>query len=315
MGVDVLDVKILKDLIQRRATAPLDPQFRKSFTDIAQKLGVDSDTVRNRVRKLQQARLLGDWHIVVNPHLLGGDDVAIWLDVQPATKDGLIDKIKVMQGVSIITIFLGSRLMFFLRHDSQRFFETQLELVRRISKAPHLDFAKLPFPECTLKLSRTDWTVLRALHTSPRKTYAAISKEVGLSIRTVKRRLDRLIQGGVAFALPEVSPKALQGAVMAALEVAYPPDRKGEIDAKIDNHFGDHVWHVLHLLPGQQGTTQHCFFSMVIWNLSKAKAILHKVELLPGVQSARMHLYEDMIFLFDSFDEYLGRKLGQMPFA
>ena len=315
MGVDVLDVKILKDLIQRRATAPLDPQFRKSFTDIAQKLGVDSDTVRNRVRKLQQARLLGDWHIVVNPHLLGGDDVAIWLDVEPPAKDSLIDEIKLMQGVFIITNFLGSRLLFFLRHDNQRFFETQLELVRRISKAQQIEFAKVPWPECTLKLSKTDWTVLRALQTSPRKTYAAVSKETGLSIRTVKRRLDRLIQAGVAFALPQVDPKALQGGVMAALEVVYPPDLKGEIDKTVDNRLEGHVWHILHLLPCQPGKNQHCVFSLVLWNLSDAKGIVHEVEHLPGVQSAWMHLYEDMIFLFDSFDEYLARKLSQMPFA
>ena len=313
MGVDPLDVRILRDFTQRRATSPLDSQFRKSFADIARGLGVDADTVRNRVRKLQRSRLVGESHIVVNPRLMGGNDVAIWFDIEPAAKDKLMNELKLIEGVFIITSFLGPRIMVFVRSRGERFLERQLELIRRISGTRHLDFATVPYPECTMNLSKTDWTVLKALQKAPRKLYSTIAKEAGLATRTVKRRIDRMIQGGVAFALPAIDPKALQGAMMAALEVTYPTDRKSELDGKIAKLLDGFVWHVLHLLPQQPDHMQPCFFSLILSNMWQAKEILRQVEQLPGIRSTRIDFYEDMTFLFEFFDEYMAGKQGQLP--
>ena len=44
-----------------------------------------------------------EWHIIVNPHLFGGDDIAAWFDVQPATKDELMEQLKLMPGVFVVT--------------------------------------------------------------------------------------------------------------------------------------------------------------------------------------------------------------------
>ena len=311
VAVDALDIKILRDLIQSRATSPLDPDFRKSFSTIARNLGVDADTIRSRVRRLHQDGLVKDWHIIINPHLFGGDDYAVWFDVQSAAKEGLIEELKLLEGVFEITSFLGSGFIIFFHSENPHYLDRQLELMRRVSKVQFLDFAKIAFPECNLRLSKTDWAVLRALHRSPRKTHAAISKEAGLSTRTVKRRLERMVLGGVAFAFPVIDPKALQGAVMAALLVSYPSDRKAEVDIQIASFLSGLLFHILHLEPRHSGD-QFSVFSLMLTNVSEAKEVLEQVKQVSYIRSARIDLHEDMIIIFDSLDESLASRLEKM---
>jgi len=314
VAVDALDIKILRDLIQSRATSPLDPDFRKSFSTIARNLGVDADTIRSRVRRLHQDGFVKDWHIIINPHLFGGDDYAVWFDVESAAKERLIEELKLLEGVFEITSFLGSGFIIFFYSENPHYLDRQLELMRRVSEVQSLDFAKIVFPECNLRLSKTDWAVLRALHRSPRKTHAAISKEAGFSTRTVKRRLERMVLGGVAFAFPVIDPKALQGAIMAALLVSYPSDRKAETDIQIASILNGLLFHILHLEPRHSGD-QFSVFSLMLSNVSEAKGVLEQVRQVSHIRSARIDLHEDMIMIFDSLDEPLASRMEKMLVA
>ena len=313
--MDTLDVKILRELLQSQATSPVNPDFRRSSRSIARKLGVAEDTVRNRVRMFRETHFLEDWHISLNPNLFVAYEFLVFFDVPLAAKHDLIEQISLMPGAFLVSDLVGTELGVVLRCDSERELDKQLALIRKLAKVENLYSARIPYPECRIILSRTDWAILKALRESPRKSQSAVAKEVGLSTRTVKRRLQRMIQERAVFAIGLLRPRALRGSVMAALLVIYPLDRKVNIDRKVNAELDRYIWHITHTLPRHPGDGCPCIYNLMLPNVSEANEILSWAEHLPGVQSARIDFYEDMIFVFDSLDESLTKKLGPTPFA
>src|SRR6059036_823676 len=74
--LDSVDVQILKELLQGQAAAPVNAQFRQSYEAIARRVGVDEETVRNRVKGYHRSGFIQDWRTIVNPNLLRSGDLA-----------------------------------------------------------------------------------------------------------------------------------------------------------------------------------------------------------------------------------------------
>ena len=123
-----------------------------------------------------------------------------------------------------------------------------------------------------------------------------------------------MVLGGVAFAFPVIDPKALQGAIMAALLVSYPSDRKAETDIQIASILNGLLFHILHLEPRHSGD-QFSVFSLMLSNVSEAKGVLEQVRQVSHIRSARIDLHEDMIMIFDSLDEPLASRMEKMLVA
>jgi len=164
----------------------------------------------------------------------------------------------------------------------------------------------IPVPKCAAQLTQTDWRIVKALQKNPRQSYPIISKEVGISTKTVKRRLKKMIEEMALFVLPSIDPKALEGATIVDLLVFYTnPESKTEVDKRIISQFDDL------LIRAELGDTEHGFFNLIIGNISKAKEILAWVKEQPGVRSAFIELVQDRIELHESFTELVDKKLAE----
>ncbi len=63
-----------------------------------------------------------------------------------------------------------------------------------------------------------------------------VAKEVGVSVKTIKRRVARLTQDGTIYILPIVDLKALQGIIPMELVVDYAsPESRAEVNRLIDS--------------------------------------------------------------------------------
>ena len=114
--LDSVDVQILKELLQGQAAAPVNAQFRQSYEAIARRVGVNEETVRNRVKGYHRSGFIQDWRTIVNPNLLRSGELAIWMDVNPPTsKDEVVEKIRLMPGVVLIGHYYGTLLAIILR--------------------------------------------------------------------------------------------------------------------------------------------------------------------------------------------------------
>lgn len=309
--MDRLDVRILRELLQGEGT-PLQPEFRRSFRAISKRLHIDEDTVRNRVRRFEDTGLVRDWHLVVNPHFLNQEDVGAWFDVSPAVSmEDLVARLQLLEGMLIIIPMYTNAVGLIMRHRRASL-ERQLELVQKLCGG-HVESGRIPWPPCSAKFSRTDGRIINALLANPRRPLAQVSKEAGVSDRTVNRRLRRMIRNGDLAALARLDQRSARDFLFAELFVSYPGELKGGIDAEITAHYSECIWHVLHLVPLRTGEDHHCVFNLILHNISEADEISSWVGSVPGVSKANVYVVRKWIHIYESLDEQLVERLSTLP--
>jgi len=211
-----------------------------------------------------------------------------------------------MHGVLAVSDSYGSSLALIIMYEGEISAKNEFELIARMSNTQSLVRANIPFPGCAIELTHTDWRIIKALQTDPRESYSVISREVGMSQKTVKRRLQRMIEERALFVIPSWNPKALDGAIIADLVVFYAnPGSKTDLDKKIVSRFASL------LVSTRLSDIEHGFFNFIIRNLSQAKEILTWVNEQPGVGNAFIELVQDRIEVYESFNEPVDKKLTE----
>lgn len=247
----------------------------------------------------------------MNPNLASARAVVAWFDLPPGTpKESLVEQLTLLPGTYLVMPFIGSLIRVIFLISDERAARQRLELLRRMAKAEDVAAGWGMFPPCGVTLTEADRRILRSLSRRPRHPYTAISKDVGLSTRTVKGRIDRLRREHAIFAFPALDPKALMGSVMASVTVTYPSDQKHEIDRAMANRLDPYLWHVLHMLPLEPDDPVPCISSLMLPNAALGHEIHRWAERLVGVTSARVEPYEDVLTMYEPLEALVGRLLG-----
>lgn len=305
--LDTLDTKIIREFIQD-GTAFATSDIRKSYRTVSRQLGVDEVTVRKRVSKMKHTGFLGRWNAFANPTLLGLRAAQLTFDVQsPSAKNDLMEELKLLPGSLVVVNCFGTSLYFAFLYGNEGDLRRQVELVQRMSKATNLVCTFPPFPECKAKLSKTDWALLGKLQKDAHQSYGSIGSGLGISSRTVKRRMQKLTQERALFVLPSFNPSALEGLVQADLLVLFDdPKAKAKLDLEMLSIWSDY------LVRAEVGSRDSSFFNLLVKNVSQAQAVMNWVKEQRGVKSARVDLVQDRFELYSSLDAALDRKLEQL---
>jgi len=306
--LDSLDIRILRELWQGREGFPLEPDVRKSYRSMARRLKIDNVTFRNRLSRFYRSGYWKGTQLGVNPSLLGIKANLFWLlDVQlPLEKDVLIRELSLVQGVMVIIDYYGPSLAVGTLLDGKISIEKQSELFAKLSGAREVIWVDLPFPKCKLELTPTHWRIVKAIRANPRQSYPVISKEVGVSVKTVKRRLQKMNEAGALFVMPLQNLKALEGAIVADLVVLYSnAEAKTDVDNRIISQFEEF------LTLATMGDPKYGFFTFVIGKIWQAKEMLSWVKRQPGVVRAFMGLVQDRIESYETFTRLLEKKLRE----
>jgi DNA-binding Lrp family transcriptional regulator len=288
----------------------LDPDFRKSFRTIAKVLGVSIDTVRNRVKRLEKIGFILGWNVLLNPSIVGQKESAVWFDVPPSvSKNDLIEELKLLPGVFVITSFYDTLLFVFFRHeDSQPSLQRRIRLIEKLSKTETLTSVYVPWPVVRTKMHRTDWNIIRALRHDPRRSQARISGELGISTRTVERRLRRMLKDTAIYNLPTYDFAALKGTVIAGLTVGLVPPDTSELIRRITVKLDEYLWYFFPVIPHHDPKLVYCLICLAFPNVTRAREIVGWVKAQKGVVSARMDFADEQITLVENLDyEMIGK--------
>ena len=311
-SVDALDVRILRELVWGLALSPLALNLRISLGDLARKLGADEGTVRNRVRGYRESGFIREWRTILNPTLLGGQEIAVWLGPAASIpKDKVVEAARLLPGVAIINLYHGDDLEVIVRSRDEASGLRAVEMFLRFAEPQWRLVGRIQFPPCDLELSATDRAILRSLEAAPRKSAVAVSHELGIATRTVRRRLHRLIDGQAVFALPRIDPKALRGDLMVGLLVTCSADRRRETVAALFAELDEHLWHARHAVPLHANAYHPSFYHLFVPNLAKARELLRRAHDLPGVAECRLELFEDIETHYETFAGDLERLAGR----
>jgi DNA-binding Lrp family transcriptional regulator len=287
--MDKLDVAILRALFQGEFGAPMRGDLTLTSTAIAKKLEVGDQTVRDRVKRMMDSGFLKAPPLFLNPEILGRKVGALSFDIPAAAnRTEIVQRLALMDGIVVVMSHVGGLLGVVFYYDETSM-GRRIGFISRLVGVDKYTFTQVPFPHFRLRLSKTDWKIIIGLKANTDRSYNGLAKELGLSGRTVKRRLDRLIEGGAVYAFPAADPKFLKQAVLASLVVDYPPSAaREEVDRRLVAEFDDSLF-----FAGLW--TTYSVLALILPSVQASREAVERAMRVEGVEKARIDIVEDRI--------------------
>jgi DNA-binding Lrp family transcriptional regulator len=234
--LDSLDIRIIREMRggDKGSLTPF-PTKINSLREVALKLGVDKETVRNRLVKLGSEGIFLGWSTMINPNLLSLSAKRIWLAFPDQdSREAAISKLEKHASVRSITNYLGNTVSFVLvlpgrldnPNDTSSSASTGTGTLRNLvghsGKLLHDQTIKFPPCQEETKLSPNDLKIYESIRSRFGKAQTDISIESGFSVRTVKRRFQKLTEKNALLFISAWNPQRIQG-VAGELFVASKP--------------------------------------------------------------------------------------------
>ena len=277
---------------------------KKSFTEIAAKLGVDEETVRNRVKHLRGTGFFLGYRLVPNPVLLGRTFASLRIEFKDReSKQAAIPRLALMDGViNIGSTYDKSVLVTLLAHEDKDFSKLIIGLgvEGEVSWVPGLGLRTTSF-----RMTRLDWEIVNLLLRDAERKLDDIAKQLRVSTRTVKRRLNMMMKETAIFTMPMVDLRKTEG-ISYQLRVQIEQGKKSEVEKSIVAKIGNVIFRAS---DSQNGSV----FGFTGANVAEGNDILEWVKQEPGVNSASMTIAEKVVQVFDWVEREVERRMRTIP--
>ncbi len=296
--------KAYSDLMRELWGSPDTWNTKKSYIEIAMKLGVDEETVRNRVKHLRDVGFLLGYRLVPNPTLLGRVFASLRIEFQDReSKQAAIPRLAEIDGViNIGSAYDTSVLVTVLADQGPDFSKliVGLGVEGEVSWVPGLGLRTTSF-----RMTKLDWEIVSLLLRDAERKLDEIAKQLKVSTRTVKRRLNMMMEETAIFTMPMVDLRKTEG-ISYQLRVQSEQGKKSEVEKSVVAKIGDVIFRAS---DSQNGSV----FGFTGANVAEGNDILEWVKQQPGVKSASMTIAERVVQVFDWIEREVERRVRIIP--
>jgi DNA-binding Lrp family transcriptional regulator len=308
--MDELDLKLLRSLILERAVSPSNPSVILSLRAIAGRLGADDMTVRYRYKRLLESGCMPRWSLLVNPAFFGYKVADVMVDVQSESgKPDIIRKLKLVHEITGLVNFYGKAIRLFVIYNGDESRARTIELISRIANAERITLSRMPMPpSLTKSLTETEVSIIRSLSNDARKPSVLVGKELGLTPKTVRKRVERLRKENTILPLPVLNIASIAGMIPIYFSYVYSNgDAKTSVDREIISHF-DAGYIMGNFADPENG-------NVVIGapTMADVPKVLEWANSQPGIASARVDIATETFMFPEKLIEMLELRVEKAP--
>jgi DNA-binding Lrp family transcriptional regulator len=276
--------------------APAKVGLRSSYRGIARRLGVSPNTVRDRMAKMYASGILGGTSVYVNPSLLALSGGAYAVDVSPElSKEKMLDRIKSMDDLLFIHNFRGSLIgIAFAYADEKDLMKKLAAFNKLVSSKNGGILTRTQYPRCTAELTDPEWKLISRLTERPFRTYTELARELRVSVRTLKRMMNKIVEEGAVLSVPKLDYRAITGGVPADLIVVFGElGAREEAEKRIMNLVNDYM-----IFIGYGDV--YVVYNLVVPKMSMATELALAIKRIEGVKDVRAELVDEHIDITNS---------------
>ena len=260
---------------------------RESDRQIGKELGISGGSVRARIRKMEDARVIESFTIKVEPPVLGLG--VLYIVVSGQNIKEILEQISLVGkpffvvpcvgGVTVCSIVVKGEL------------EEKIELVKKLMKDVRvLSIFEAENPGFDSNLTKTDLEILEQLMKDPRQKIESISENTNFSTKTVTRCIEKLNENeGIQFTLV-YDPTKIKGFIPHAILAWIEGDLK-ETLKKMEKKFSDSFLQIPFIAKNQ------IVLFMYSKNIYDMDELTHKVRNIDNVISADLFIPKKISFL------------------
>jgi len=272
---------------------------KKSYVDIAAKIGVDEETVRNRVKHLRDTGFLLGYRLVPNPVLLGRTFANISIEFDDAeSKKAAIPRLTRIEGViNIGSTYDRSVFVTLLANQDLDLYKLVADagVKGEVSSSPELGLRTTTF-----RMTGLDWEIVSLLLRNAERKLDEIAQQLRVSTRTVKRRLNMMMKEAAIFTMPMVDLSKTEG-ISYRLRVESEEGKKSQVEKLVASKIGNIIFRAS---DSQNGSV----FGFNGANVAEGSDILEWVRHQSGVKSASMTIAERVVYVFDWIESEVDKR-------
>jgi DNA-binding Lrp family transcriptional regulator len=242
--MDALDLRILRELgMEPFVGWDQRPRGLKT-SDVARRLDVGEHLVKDRIQRMTEAGVIVGYQLMPNLRHCGQAVTVCHLESATVPDAKRMSRLADVDGFDRVVWFLDSGLCINLSHASDAERKRRIGILARL-----VDFDGTPkvlytidFPEVGRSLTELDWRIIRALASNARRPIQEVAKEVGVTTKTVRTRLNRMREEGSVDEYAIVDLGKLDGVYPFQMAVWFEPGEDPTaklMDAFVDRHLAD----------------------------------------------------------------------------
>ncbi len=297
--LDELDVKIIKELGNPNS---FQWNVRESYSNIAERIGVDDETVRRRVKQYERQGSVPGWKMMINPYLIGCRAANIHCEVEDQRrKPDVITELKELDGMVKILNFHGSGLLLTLYFHNAETLKDRVHSIASVTDCPDPKVWELAFPESYIRTRNTDWRIIGAMVEDARRSLKVISEAVGLSVRTVEKRLNELSESYALYL--QGTPNFRKFAGLSCVFMVFCQDEK-------EKRAVDHtiLSRVRRIELATTGSEHYSTFVTLFENLGQADDFIGWINDLNGVESVSMGIMKELFVVTEWMEDEIIKR-------
>jgi len=275
--MDNLDMKILSRLLNN---------CRESDRQIGIELGISGGTVRTRVRKMQERKIIEEFFIKVEPPVLGygilyfvvsGQDINEILEQASLVGEPYF-VVPCVGGITVCGISVKENL------------DQKMELAKKLMKDVRvLSIFEAENPEFSSNLTKTDLEILEELIKNPREKIEQIAKNTNMSTKTITRCIEKLHENdGIQFTLV-YDPRKIENFIPHAILAWIKGDLKETLE-NLNNTFSESYLQIPFVAKNQ------IVLFMYSDNIFKMDELTQKVRDIKNIESADLFIPKKISF-------------------
>jgi len=233
--------------------------------------------------------------------MAGCDMYLLWMDVDSKLlKSDVLKRIRMVHGVLGIVDMVSQTVVVQLICRTEQSFRRSANLITEISNGKTLLSYKSRFPGSSFRPSPDDWRLIKEVRRRPTSSYHELGRAVGLSSRSVRMRLEKMISSRVITIIPRLDIKALKGGIAVDMMVTYSSaDLKPVLDAKIASRIGPNAIRV------GWGDELHGHFTFAATGIAAARDVSDWVRTLSGATVMKLDFMADVVALPEAYEELI----------
>ena len=276
--MDILDIKILKRLLDN---------CREPDRQIGKALGISGGAVRARIQKMEDAGIIEEFIVKIEPPTLGYG--VLYFVVTGQNISEILEQISLVgEPFFVVPCVGGITVCSIVIRDG---LERKIDLAKQLMKDVRvLSIFEGDKSECPSNLTKTDLQIIEKLLNNPREKIETIAKNTNLSTKTVTRCLEKLQENdGSQFTLI-YEPTKIQGFIPFVILAWINEDVKNVL-SKINEKFSEHY------MQKPFVTKNQIVLFMYSDNIFKMDEITQKIQNSKIVRSADLFIPKKITYI------------------
>lgn len=203
--MDEQDFKILRILCKNS---------RIPYERLGAEVGLPAESVINRIYRMWDVGVLSEYRISVNPMIFGMMTAVVMAEAyRSSCKQKDIRALRTMERFTSIVESTGRHYSVSLLYRDDRDLKAQVDAVRAKIIPSRVVSVLKPHEHMpsSLNLTAQEWRIIEYLLDDPRASVDKMSRDMDINLRTIERRLDRLISGSIITPTVVIQPGMFQG--------------------------------------------------------------------------------------------------------